>query len=351
VFLRKADIDIDNAILRDLADRNPREAVARIPIVADLVASTIGPCLEVTCFPVQGTFHLLHRAQLHSGKTLIVRSSLPDIIACDEGLFVEKMLFPLLESGNLQVPTIHAVSVGERDKAPFDFVIMDEARGQALQFMSEHQQDNPDIWHALGATLRRVHTIEGDGSGPLLPLTTAPKRRLKGAYSDWQTHLRSRSEAHVRGCCEAGLLAKNEAAEALRYLEDFHITSNSYSSLLHGDLGNHNIFVCDNRVIGLIDWEDALLGDPLFDIAMWTTFHPPRRYSAFLEGYGASARQAEFRLALSIYYLRITLAKAVVRLRFGYADRPGRPTIRDRLMNSLSSVRSALSGSPGPLFD
>src|SRR5438552_3671948 len=85
MFIRKADIDIDDAVLRSLADRNPREAAVRVPIVAEIVRSKLGLCGHVTCLSAQGTFHLLHKVQMRSGETLIMRSSLPDIIACDKG--------------------------------------------------------------------------------------------------------------------------------------------------------------------------------------------------------------------------------------------------------------------------
>jgi len=40
------------------------------------------------------------------------------------------------------------------------------------------------------------------------------------------------------------------------------------TALLHGDLWPGNLLVRDGRLVGLIDWEDARLGDPLLDIAI-----------------------------------------------------------------------------------
>jgi aminoglycoside phosphotransferase (APT) family kinase protein len=37
--------------------------------------------------------------------------------------------------------------------------------------------------------------------------------------------------------------------------------------LLHGDIWNGNILWKDNRITGVIDWEDAWIGEPLLDIA------------------------------------------------------------------------------------
>ncbi len=39
------------------------------------------------------------------------------------------------------------------------------------------------------------------------------------------------------------------------------------SALLHGDYWPGNILWRDGRLVGVIDWEDAALGDPLADLA------------------------------------------------------------------------------------
>ena len=120
--------------------------------------------------------------------------------------------------------------------------------------------------------------------------------------------------------------------------------------LLHGDLGNHNIFVQNNAVTALIDWEDALIGDPAFDVAMWLTFHPPRRHAAFLQGYGLAAQEDGFRLRCALSFLRIALSKTVHRHRFAYPDLPGRQPAYERIQRGMIEVKRVLTGAKGALF-
>lgn len=46
--------------------------------------------------------------------------------------------------------------------------------------------------------------------------------------------------------------------------------------LVHGDWGANNLLVAGGRVTGLLDWEAAAIGDPLYDVAkhFWTTWPP-----------------------------------------------------------------------------
>ena len=63
----------------------------------------------------------------------------------------------------------------------------------------------------------------------------------------------------------------------------------------------------------LLDWEDALVGDPLFDVAMVSTFHPPRRLAAFMAGYGLTAPSRDEQRLIAAYFLRVALSKTVHR--------------------------------------
>lgn len=47
-----------------------------------------------------------------------------------------------------------------------------------------------------------------------------------------------------------------------------HLERFSPTTLLHGDMWPGNLLVRDGRLVGVLDWEDARLGDPLIDIAI-----------------------------------------------------------------------------------
>ena len=40
------------------------------------------------------------------------------------------------------------------------------------------------------------------------------------------------------------------------------------TTLIHGDLGPHHVLVRDDRVVGVIDWSDARIGDPAVDLGV-----------------------------------------------------------------------------------
>ena len=53
---------------------------------------------------------------------------------------------------------------------------------------------------------------------------------------------------------------------ALLQLQDISLTKND-NVLIHGDFWLGNILWQNNKLVGVIDWEDACIGDPLLDVA------------------------------------------------------------------------------------
>jgi hygromycin-B 4-O-kinase len=87
--------------------------------------------------------------------------------------------------------------------------------------------------------------------------------------------------------------------------------------LVHGDFGSNNVLVADGRITGLIDWSEAMWGDPLYDLANILFWRPwldcMEQQCRYLEAH-EPARLAD-RDRLTAYQLRIgleTLRDAVV---------------------------------------
>ena len=149
-----------------------------------------------------------------------------------------------------------------------------------------------------------------------------------------------RLDEHLRACEDASAIDASERARITAQFEAAGPALRSQpSALLHGDPGSHNFIVEGESIRGVIDWEDALLGDPLFDLASLCTFHPERRHRAIWDAYGVGfvpGHDAWRRFWL--YFLRIALARTVHRARFGYGERPGRACASRRIQLALDRM-------------
>jgi len=92
----------------------------------------------------------------------------------------------------------------------------------------------------------------------------------------------------------------------------------SKGSLIHHDLADHNIFFDGKKTItGIFDWEAAVVGDPVLDLAScptWRTFYP--REEILIAGYKSIIPLPDhFDEKINIYRLRTMLWKIVYAIR------------------------------------
>lgn len=89
----------------------------------------------------------------------------------------------------------------------------------------------------------------------------------------------------------------------------------------------------------MIDWEDSLCGDPIFDVAYWGTFCRDEMRAEFLRGYETvQILPEDFERRYWLYYLRVAISKTVHRHLFGVKDRPGRAPASRRIQKALSRL-------------
>jgi aminoglycoside phosphotransferase (APT) family kinase protein len=306
--------------------------------------------LSVARAAEQGTFHDLFVVTTARRGKVIVRANAVGGPGRDFALHLDAWAAAQLKRHGLPSLEVYAVDTTRR-VVPFDFEVLESAPGRSLCDLDEDDALLGPMLTALGALVARVHAIGGVGFGPIdLEAVLDPTRRMSpgtGLFGRWLEYLRLNLEAHVKRCVDEGAI---DAAAGRRIEAVFasleHWMDEAPSALLHGDLGNHNVFAENGRISCLIDWEDCLVGDPVYDVAFWATFHPERRHAAFLAGYfGGRLPPRLFERRFWLYFLRVALAKTVLRARFDYRDRPGRVPASRRIAQALDRLERTFSPS------
>jgi aminoglycoside phosphotransferase (APT) family kinase protein len=335
-FDRKADVEAPDAVLRALPAAKARvatDAAGALAREAQRVLQ-VGP-LRAALLPDAGTFHAVFRLTAGSGPGWYARTSVPSLPAPALHFQIEAWAAPAARAAGLPVPAVRHVDLS-RQHLPYDLEIVDAAPGIPLA-------DATGLLPlaALGRAVRSLHAVAVDGFGLLDPGAWDAAGPPRGACDSWPEFLLTHLDAHVAACRRDGALTADEAADALACHRDAEAQlATQTGALLHGDLANRNVLVEDGALSAILDWEDALAGDPLFDVACWGTFvGNHERRAAFLAGYaGAATLPAEAEFRYWLYYLRIMLAKTVHRRRFGWAATDRIPA-GARLRPALDALR------------
>jgi hypothetical protein len=347
VFFAKSDIPLPDTTLRSLQADAQRALTARTSGIADLAAS-LG--IAATVQPLAaGTFHVVHGLAIDGHLRYVVRSTLPELFIEDRSLFLEDWVGHWCDT--VRVPKVHRIDF-EQAGAPFDYMLQDAASGSTLRDLGDDILDRESsLLPALGRVLALAHQTQSSGAGLIDVSAPRVPARPIGLHDRWPEFIELNLTDHLATCARADLIDASAEKTILGRFEAMRPEiAGRPTRLLHGDPGNHNVFVdpATASITALVDWEDALVGDPLYDVAMWATFHPARRYRSFLAGYlQSSAFERSF---FSLYFLRIAIAKTVHRLRFGIQDRPDRTPAHRRIQWGLGELTAALNDKPCEYF-
>jgi aminoglycoside phosphotransferase (APT) family kinase protein len=171
----------------------------------------------------------------------------------------------------------------------------------------------------VGARLRRLHDVRLPGFGWLAEASWDEHGDFSLPHRSWLGFL--------KGICgDARRLADHYAvaapvAEAAAAAIDAHadaLAAVEVGSLCHGDLKAAHILVDAGRLAGVIDWGDAVVGDPLWDIARFAHRADRTAVSSLLEGYDPErAMGDELARRLPLYGALWMLFDAIVDHRLG----------------------------------
>lgn len=285
------------------------------------------------------TLHYVYLVKTE-GESYIIR-----INACSEfywelQFLIEEWLLTDLGKKQIDTVTVKVVDVS-RQIVPFDYEIVQLAPGASIFDHSRLGTLTIDMFALFGEYVAKIHEIETQNYGPLL-LTGIWDGKIIGIGDSWTDYMSLNISKHLESSVMAEIMSEEEAKDCEHVLEAIKKFTCEKPVLLHGDLANHNAFTDGKKITSLIDWEDSISGDPIYDIAYYGTgcFRHPEWFSAFLDAYKRKRDLPhDFDEKFWVYYLRISIAKALVRERFKDAGGAHLPHVRERLLHALTRAK------------
>ncbi len=235
----------------------------------------------------------------------------------EEYFFVEKWAQGLLEKNGLPNYKVFAVD-SSREKYPFDYMVMEAVEGKDIESTWPlSPETEKSLMFQCGELLAKIHRIKTRGFG-FFDEEKAKMGESGGILNSWEEHVFTSLESNLQYLLGLNLITE-EKAERIRqvFKENKSLMELKQGVLVHGDYCDHNVMVSHGKITGVIDWEDCISGDPVHDIAFWSTFYPRERLPLLMEGYKAiTAVPKDFQERFELYRLRIAVSKAVLAVRF-----------------------------------
>ncbi len=280
-----------------------------------------------------GLDHILFDVKLKSLRVVI---RINNTTVEDDYFEVEKFIYELLMKNNIQHCKVYNLVKRGKD-FPYDFLILDRLLDGDFEKLLENGvytvSEETSILLDSGRLLRKIHSIKSKNYGFFSRSNLSSG--LVGEKESWKDYFLTAFEENVFDLKELAYINDNKAREIVKTINDnTSLLEYNDPRLLHGDYCDHNIISNKTKIVGAIDWTDAISGDPLHDIAFWFSFYSKERLKTFLQGYYADdLRPKNFFQVLNLYLLRINVSKAVLRHKYGIKNKV--PLAIDKIDESI----------------
>lgn len=320
-FYTKADISVSDQHVLNIIKKNEIEIKSIKKQLGGLCRQYFNENpIDIEYLKNKGTFHYIFRLTLPNKNKYIIKTSINNFPYRSYDFFIDKWVMNTFKANQLPCIEIYDVNISRID-VTFDYVLMDEAPGHPLTFWVEDKNNFNQSISQLGKVMAQFHTFSTEGYGPPDIKCILTQNKYMGLLKSWKDYICKNLEKDIEICFKVNYINSKEKEKIQEiFSETSNLLENCDPSLVHGDLGNNNIFFYEKSLSAIIDWEDCISGDSIFDLASWGTFiGNHEKLPILLEGYEKiKPLPVDFEKIYLLYYLRIILAKTVHRYRFEY---------------------------------
>lgn len=210
------------------------------------------------------------------------------------------------------------------DEQDISYQVIEKLNGTTIQFyLKEHPEKEEQLVFEMGKTMAKLHKIKTEGFGPF-DNEQAKIGNLKGIHKSLKDSINAGLEENLERLVKYNILTKEVAQKMNRLLESNPLLDSTTSVLIHNDFADWNLLTDGNTITGIIDWDECVSGNPIQEIACWSTFFDPERIKPFLEGYfSETPKYDNFDEIFQLMRLRYTISKMALRIkRYTYEQTP-----------------------------
>ncbi len=230
--------------------------------------------------PVSGFYHDNYLVQ-RDGVIYVVRVNRkldePDV---EPRMYAEAAVLAALRNADIAAPDIF------HDSSEHGFTVISYLPGQRIADLYPPGTQVPDsLIEFIGSTMSKLYRVERETLGTMLRQSPWPRAAGEDAFLpsllSWLTKVYESASVAEKGCMRAVGLPTNPFDDRRFSLDNIQRAFR----LCHGDLQRENILAAPGELYSLLDWEMAVWGDPLWDVAshMHRAAYPPDQEQSALQ--------------------------------------------------------------------
>lgn len=258
---------------------------------------------------------------LESGKKVIIRCHPKGV---QNGYFHVESLASKMALDN-HLPAYETYFIHDlENETDVSFQVIEKLKGDTVQFyLKEHPEMEEKMVFEMGKTMAKLHQIQVSGFGPFSN-EQAKNRILVGRHKTLNDAIQAGLKENLERLVQYNILTKEKALRMKALFEENELLNSNISVLIHNDFADWNLLTDGETITGIIDWDECVAGNPIQEIACWSTFFEPERIKPFLKGYFSEIPIYEhFDEIFQLMRLRYTISKMALRVkRYTYEQTP-----------------------------
>ncbi|QGJ71536.1 Ser/Thr protein kinase RdoA (MazF antagonist) [Planctomycetales bacterium 10988] len=293
-------------------------------LLAALRESLNDPDLSLECFHAQGN-HLAWKV-LQPAINRVSFLRVEDGPERDDYLDVESELLQRVRHPLSPTPQCIACDTG-RTVVPFAWQLIEYLPEPNLQHRKKRGEwDETLIAPQIGRAIATYQRVEVSGYGPFQPAVLRESKQLRGWHNQYADFFMLRLDEHLHHLSSGSLLTPAQQDKVRGLIQEHaSLLDLSKPCLVHKDMALWNLLGLRDRITAVIDWDDAIGGDPVDDLALLGCFFDRPFLNGVLDGYESiKPRPENFEARFWMHVLRNLIFKAVIRLRGGYFEQDDR---------------------------
>lgn len=223
------------------------------------------------------------------------------------------------------IPAYHTYGIHELENtSDISYQVIEKLEGNTIQFyLREHPEQEESLVYEMGKLMANLHKIKVSGFGPF-DNEQAKKGNLVGLHSSLKDAMNVGLEENLERLVTYQVISKEIATKMKELFEENDLLNSKESVLIHNDFADWNLLTDGKTVTGVIDWDECVAGNPIQEIACWSTFFDPERIKPFLDGYFSETKMYDnFEETFQLMRLRYTISKMALRVkRYTYEQTP-----------------------------
>jgi len=230
----------------------------------------------------------------------------------------------LLRAKTVGVPVPEIIEVHEaRDENDMDFVLMTVSPGITMDVLLQKDKlPEETLLIDCGKKMARIHEVVVEGFGSFNNQVAKSEHRLLGLHNSYNDFIHVGLQENLKRLVTYKIVSQYQADMMDAVFKTNHFEPLNKPRLIHNDFADWNLLTDGKNISAVLDWDECHGGDPIADLACWSTFFDIKRMVPFMKGYTSIATlPTDYDQRFHFYRLRYTISKMALRMKRYQVDK------------------------------